>query len=239
MPELRYRTIDPQQVIRTWRMVPSQDDLELVLVRMSVQNHTAVSAIVNVDQTSAELRDFTSRSFFPIRIQDNIFRDQRDDENPTVRMDLGQCFDSPRIVVNQGTEVTWSNEGSAEHVLTFTDTSVNFGGQRTATVPPGESASFKFEIVGAFDYTCSADSPEDQDSSSQSATQRVPQKAQVLVEERNSRPSVNDRSILFLDGTFELPRGSGVDGWLVFEAPVGAQFRDLRWRAGDSITVRF
>ena len=54
-----------------------------------------------------------------------------------------------------------------------------------------------------------------------------------------SQADVSERSVLFLQGSFELQRGHGVDGYVVFEAPVGAEFRDMRWRAGDSITIRF
>ena len=39
-PEIRYATIDPEEVIRHWRLLPSAPGLELVLVRMKVENHT-------------------------------------------------------------------------------------------------------------------------------------------------------------------------------------------------------
>ena len=51
--------------------------------------------------------------------------------------------------------------------------------------------------------------------------------------------SVDQRSLLFITGPFQLKKGEEIDGWLVFEAPEGTKFRDLRWRAGDSITVTF
>ena len=47
------------------------------------------------------------------------------------------------------------------------------------------------------------------------------------------------RSVQFLEGSFELLRGHGLDGYMVFEVPAGTEFRDLRWRAGDSVTIRF
>jgi hypothetical protein len=31
----------------------------------------------------------------------------------------------------------------------------------------------------------------------------------------------------------------GVDGWMVFEAPKGTRFRELRWAAGDTVYVEF
>ena len=43
----------------------------------------------------------------------------------------------------------------------------------------------------------------------------------------------------FLVGSFKLDRGFSVDGWIVFEIPIGTEFRVLRWRAGDSLTIPF
>ena len=37
----------------------------------------------------------------------------------------------------------------------------------------------------------------------------------------------------------ELPKGTGLDGWLVFEVPKDTQFRSFRWGAGDTITIDF
>ena len=37
----------------------------------------------------------------------------------------------------------------------------------------------------------------------------------------------------------ELPRGTGLDGWLVFEVPKGAALRTFRWSAGDTISIDF
>ncbi len=38
---------------------------------------------------------------------------------------------------------------------------------------------------------------------------------------------------------FELLQGFGVDGWLIFEIPKEAEIRELRWRAGDGLTIEF
>lgn len=46
----------------------------------------------------------------------------------------------------------------------------------------------------------------------------------------------------FTDGTeqaFDLQKGYGIDGWLIFEAPKDTQIRELRWRAGDSLSIEF
>ena len=43
----------------------------------------------------------------------------------------------------------------------------------------------------------------------------------------------------FLRGAVELEKGTGLDGWVVFEAPEGTKFRELWWRSGDSIRIQF
>ena len=43
----------------------------------------------------------------------------------------------------------------------------------------------------------------------------------------------------FLTGPFELQRGMGIDGWIIFEAPKETKFREFKWRAGDSLTISF
>ena len=43
----------------------------------------------------------------------------------------------------------------------------------------------------------------------------------------------------FLAGSFQLPQTYEIDGWIVFEAPEDTEFRELRWRAGDNITILF
>ena len=37
----------------------------------------------------------------------------------------------------------------------------------------------------------------------------------------------------------ELPNGTGLDGWLVFEVPKETQFRSFRWSSGDTVTIDF
>jgi hypothetical protein len=58
----------------------------------------------------------------------------------------------------------------------------------------------------------------------------------------------DERSMVFLwnrtfeDGSseaFELQKDYGIDGWMVFEVPRETKFRELRWRAGDSLTIVF
>jgi hypothetical protein len=125
--------------------------------------------------------------------------------------------------VEAGTALRWSNDGAVDAYIEFDAAEVPTG---RVTIAPNGATSHTFDQPGVFNYDCGI-----RDSQ--------PESSQVLVVEKGSRSNVGERSILFLDGSFELPRNFGVDGWMVFEVPEGTQFRDIRWRAGDSITVRF
>ena len=43
----------------------------------------------------------------------------------------------------------------------------------------------------------------------------------------------------FLAGSVEMPQGTRIDGWMVFEAPEGTEFSELLWRAADSVRISF
>ena len=60
-PELLYMHRDKHYQIR-----PSDENLELVLIRVKVENHTATSVIVNIDSRPAEMRDFLQGKYFAI-----------------------------------------------------------------------------------------------------------------------------------------------------------------------------
>jgi hypothetical protein len=128
--ELRYSTIDPRQVVRHYLLTPREEGHELILMRLKVENHTATSAIVNVDERAAELRDFFQGKYFPIDVSSRV---------------------------------------------------------KEVPDPPGK----------------------------------------------------HGRSLVFITGPFELPMDTGLDGWMVFEAPKGTKFRELLWRAGDSLSIDF
>jgi plastocyanin len=177
VPELRYSTIDPEQVIRRWRLIPSANDTELVLVRMKVENHTAVSAIVNVDRAAAEIRDFSNGSYFPLAISESVYRDLRGESEAQIRMNLGQCFDPNRVMIDTGTELEWTNEGDVDHFVQFNGAEVSLGGTGRAEIAPSESFSHTFGQAGAFDYNCGT-------------TGSPPETAQVLVVYKSSRSGV-------------------------------------------------
>ena len=63
--------------------------------------------------------------------------------------------------------------------------------------------------------------------------------AQVVVVSKDGGKQVKENFREFIFGSFDLRMDMGIEGWVVFEAPKGTKFRDLRWLAGDSITVTF
>lgn len=140
VPELRYRTVDSQGQTHHYLITPSEEGMALVLMRLKVENHTATSAIVDINEQAAELRDFLGNDYFPININERV-----------------KEVDAPENPAEERTMVFLWNR-------TF-----------------------------------------------QNGTTKA----------------------------FELQRGYGIDGWMVFEAPKDTQFRELRWRAGDSLSIEF
>ena len=90
-------------------------------------------------------------------------------------------------------------------------------------IVPSGIVSTKFEQPGAFGYTCSGND----------------ESAQILVEDSSSVRGQQENNILFLEGSFNLPKDTSLDGWMIFDIPKGTEIKSLRWRAGDSITIRF
>ena len=225
-PELRYSTIDPNLVIRRWSLMPSQPGHELVMLNVKVENHTAVSTFINVDRTAAELRDFSNATYRPIRISETVWQDFRGESEALVRINLGQCFDGARALVDPGTTVRWQSEAEAPQYVAFEDTGVGVGPGGRADLAPGEAVSSTFSQPGTFSYDC--------------GTEEGPRwPAEVQVSGGEERDDATEKTVVFLEGSFELQQGHGLDGYLIFEAPADTQFRDLRWRTGDSITIRF
>lgn len=145
VPELRYTVVADEAPPIFVRVAPTLDELELVVVHLKVQNHTATSALLNIDRQAAELRDMLSNKYFPIDVGA-----------------LGQQVDSAP-----------SRGSRSEQIL-------------------------ELQADGTF----------------------IPTRG-------------------FLRGPVELQRGMGLDGWMVFEAPVETKFREFKWRAGDNLTITF
>ena len=123
-----------------WEITPSSSELELVLLKLKVENHTATNAVVNIDERAAELRDFVQGKYFPINVNDTMVEDG-EPENP---------YDERSMVF------LWNKLS-----------------------PTGEGRAV------------------------------------------------------------ELRRGCGLEGWLLFEAPIDTKFREFKWVAGDSLTIDF
>ena len=225
--ELRYSTIDPSDLIRKWRMRPSAEGLELLLVRFKVENHIAVKTVFVADQQAVILRGFVQNEYRPLSVNDTVFLDRRGQADATLTLEGGECkIDRGRLVVNAGTNVQWTNSGETGSAIQFGPGVLPALGDDLVELAPGGSVSHHFGQTGTFDYECGGgDLP--------------PQPAQVLVEDADSVREKSEKNILFLDGPFELLKGFQIDGWMVFEVPIDTKIRDLRWRAGDSITIRF
>ena len=136
-----------------------------------------------------------------------------------MRVDAGDCFDGGRALIEPGTTVRWHSEAESAQYLAFEDTSVAIGPEGRAELAPGESMSYAFEEPGIYHYVCG----------NQYGRER-PGIVRVM-------PAVSQRTVVFLDGFFELLKGHGLDGYLVFEAPAGTGIQSLRWLAGDTITI--
>ena len=221
VPELRYATIDPEKVIRNWRITPSKPDLELVMVRLKVQNHTAVSAIVDVDQKSVQLRDFFQKDILPIDVDVRPFQDFRGDAVVDVHVENGGCFDPERMYINPGTTVNWVNDGTVVH-----NVKLDINGGEPPPFAPGARFTHTFDSTGTWDYTCTAPG-------------KPGHPARIVVEDVSEHVAFTPGPLYFIRGSFELLKGEGIDGWMVFEAPKGTKFKNFRWRAGDTITIPF
>jgi len=155
MPELRYRTIDAEQKTHHYLITPSEEGMELVLVRLKVENHTATSAIVDINEQAAELRDFLGGKYFPVNINERV-KEVEAPENP--------------------------------------------GSETLAACPLSErAADIRSRVCFLWNRTL-------EDGSTQA---------------------------------FRLERDYGIDGWMIFEAPKDTEFRELRWRGGDSLSIGF
>ncbi len=224
LPELRYSTVDPNGVVRRWALFPSGPDSELIMARTKVENHTLPRVTINVHSSAAELRDHADNSHYPVAIAETVWQDFHGESEALVRLDQGDCFDGNRALIEPGTTVRWQSEADTEQYLAFQDTSVAIGPEGRVELASRESMSYTFEESGIYHYVCG----------NQHGRERP---GIVRVMPAADRASVSERSVLFLDGFFELLKGHGVDGYLIFEAPAGTGFQYLRWQAGDSINI--
>lgn len=162
--ELRWTTSTraPRQGVSDedfFRLVPESAANELILLRVKVENHTATSAIVNVDHEAAQLRDFLQGRYFPIDVSDRA-----------------------------------QDAGFPESAKDRCNVPVN---------PDDHTACVKFLWNPVF-----AEPQPDGET-------KLVQRAQ------------------------ELPKGHGLDGWMVFEVPKDTQIRSFRWASGDTVSIDF
>ena len=257
-PELRYTTCDvlagsappvcdPDGRERDWAIAPSAEGMELVLVRARVENHNAVSAIIHVDRTGAELRDFANTVYRPIAVNESAWRDFRGASEALVRMNLGECFDGPRTLLDTGSAVRWQNEAEAPQYIDFGDAQLGWPNRLNLSV--GGELSHTFVQPDLYSYTCGtkvvrtfgsiADEIAAVSECVCGDAMGVEWPAELWVAKPEVTYDYIKRTTHFLQGSLKLLQGHGLDGFLIFEAPIGTEFRDVRWRAGDSITFDF
>ena len=142
-----------------YKLSPQSEENELILLRVRVENHTATSAIVNVDRDSAQLRDFFQGKYAPVNVG-ALAEEAEVPEKPSDRCNVPVNPESPTECVR----FLWN----------------------------------------------------------------------ALYEEQQP-----DGGVKLVHRAQQLPRGTGLDGWLVFEVPKDTQFRSFRWGAGDTVIIDF
>jgi hypothetical protein len=146
------------------------------------------------------------------------------------------------MYISLDTTVKWVNEGSTVHYL-----KLGPADESLSPIEPEASYSRAFGELGVWDYQCGAEglsedaSGDQPDNPSGDPSDEGPvfQPARIVVEEEGAGAERGERSMKFIYGPFQLDKGYSIDGWMVFEAPEGTEFRDFRWRAADSITISF
>ncbi|MDQ3938643.1 MAG: plastocyanin/azurin family copper-binding protein, partial [Chloroflexota bacterium] len=58
------------------------------------------------------------------------------------------AFDPASLSVSVGTQITWTNEDSAAHTVTFSD------GPDSGNLEQGETFQHAFDTAGTYDYVC-------------------------------------------------------------------------------------
>ena len=100
-----------------------------------------------------------------------------------------------------------------------------------AELGPGASTAHTFSQPGIYPYVCV------EVEHSEEIWIRAERLAEVRVMPPGDHDDVADRPLLFLDGWYDLEKGHGLDGYLVFDVPEGREFHALEWRAGDDIAI--
>ncbi len=150
VPELLYSREDNEQDTTYYRLAPSEPELELVMLRIKVENHKATSAIVSIDERAAELRDFFQGKYFPI--------------------DAGERVEEVELPAGSESD-------------------------RASRCPPENPSDLCF------------------------------------LWNANSGEGAGQ--------AFDLKKGFGIEGWMIFEVPKDQKIREIRWRAGDSLSIQF
>ena len=185
VPELLYSREHNEQDTTHYRLAPSEPELELVMLRIKVENHKATSAIVSIDERAAELRDFFQGKYFPIDAGERV---------EEVELPPGERVE----------EVAPPDAGERVEEVAPPD-----AGERVEEVaPPVGSESLRAS-------RCPPENPSDL----------------CFLWNANSGEGAGQ--------AFDLKKGFGIEGWMIFEVPKDQKIREIRWRAGDSLSIQF
>ena len=70
LPVLQYSNEYGEGSVSHHRVVPSEQGMELVLIRLQVANYTATNHLLTIDRQGAELRDFGQGKYLPLDVED-------------------------------------------------------------------------------------------------------------------------------------------------------------------------
>ena len=80
-----------------FQLQPTSEENEFVLMRVKVENHTATSVLLNINEQSAQLRDFLQGRYFPLDVEP-IAQPVGVPETPRDRCNFLPIPDPPRFV---------------------------------------------------------------------------------------------------------------------------------------------
>ena len=214
------------------RIIIAEPENELVVVKATIWGISPVST--QPRDAAAELRDVTNVAYRSLAAWETAWHDFRGSPYALFRADSGSCNDGVRILVEEGTPISWWNEIRGDQYIYFEDgihPIVPEQGKwirEARWIHEGGSRIYVYEKPGEHKYRLLCGEGR---STWDAVLIRVIKHA--------------DAAAAFLDQGYApflessrvwhryLQPNSGYTGFLVFEAPEGIELQDIRWRAGE------
>tara|TARA_Y100000588_G_scaffold57215_1_gene55128 strand:- start:60 stop:641 length:582 start_codon:yes stop_codon:yes gene_type:complete len=105
---ISFSTVNPEGIVKNFQILPSSEKREIVRFRIKVENHTAATAIVNIDEKAVVLNDFFSNDFTPINIYDHEILEASDENSVSLTPlwnNLNSLGKSESFVLPRGTGI--------------------------------------------------------------------------------------------------------------------------------------